>query len=322
MPTAFPISAARRVAASLSLVFCSCLAAAQNALPHAVDAALARAKVPRDAVTMLVAEVGGQQPPRLAWRSQEPVNPASVMKLVTTYAGLDLLGPAYTWTTPVYVEGRVSNGTLEGNLYIEGRGDPKLVIERLWLLLRRVQALGIQRINGDIVLDRSAFDPGEHDPGAFDGRPLKAYNAGADALLVNYKSAVMTFTPDTASQTARVSLEPPLAGVALPSAVPLAANGSSCGDWRSQLRAQFQPASFQFEGSYPAACGEGSWALAYPEPKASASAPSPACGRRWAASCRARRAKVGCRPAWRRPSRCSRRRWPRWCATSTSTATT
>ncbi len=267
MPTAFPISAARRVAASLSLVFCSCLAAAQNALPHAVDAALARAKVPRDAVTMLVAEVGGQQPPRLAWRSQEPVNPASVMKLVTTYAGLDLLGPAYTWTTPVYVEGRVSNGTLEGNLYIEGRGDPKLVIERLWLLLRRVQALGIQRINGDIVLDRSAFDPGEHDPGAFDGRPLKAYNAGADALLVNYKSAVMTFTPDTASQTARVSLEPPLAGVALPSAVPLAANGSSCGDWRSQLRAQFQPASFQFEGSYPAACGEGSWALAYPEPE-------------------------------------------------------
>ena len=235
-----------------------------GALPPEVASALAKAQVPADAVSVLVAEADGARTPRLAWRSQAPMNPASVMKLVTTFAGLDLLGPAFTWQTPVYVDGPVRAGTLQGNLYIRGSGDPKLVIERLWLLLRRVQAMGIQRIAGDIVLDRRAFDTGEPDPGAFDGRPLKSYNAGADALLVNYKSVVLRFVPDPAARVAHVSAEPPLAGVQMPTSVPLA--GSGCGNWRTQLQADFQPAAFSFGGALPADCGEVQWALAYPEP--------------------------------------------------------
>lgn len=272
MPTAFQLTATRRRAAALLsfLPFFLSLAAqaapGDGALPREVDAALARAKVPRDAVTVLVADAEGQRPPRLAWRSQEPVNPASVMKLVTTYAGLDILGPAYTWSTPVYVDGPVRGGVLEGNLYIQGRGDPKLVLERLWLLLRKVQAMGIQRIAGDIVLDRSAFDTGAHDPGAFDGRPLRAYNAGADALLVNFKSTQLTFTPDAANQVARVDVMPPLAGVSIPATVPMAANGQGCGDWRGQMRGDFQATQFLFGGAYPAGCGEGTWIVAYPDP--------------------------------------------------------
>ncbi|WP_442975385.1 D-alanyl-D-alanine carboxypeptidase, partial [Salmonella enterica] len=103
------------------------------------------------------------------------------------FAGLDLLGPAYTWRTPVYVDGSVRDGTLRGHLVLQGQGDPKLVVERLWLLLRRVQGLGIRRIEGDIVLDRSAFELPEQDPAGFDGEPLRPYNAAPDALLVNYK---------------------------------------------------------------------------------------------------------------------------------------
>jgi len=234
------------------------------ALPPEVEAALAQARVPSDAVSFLVADADGTRAPRLAWRSQAPMNPASVMKLVTTFAGLDLLGPAYTWNTPVYIDGPVRGGTLQGNLYIRGSGDPKLVIERLWLLLRRVQAMGVERIGGDIVLDRSAFDTGEPDPGAFDGRPLKSYNAGADALLVNYKSVVLRFVPDTAARVARVSAEPPLAGVRIPASVPL--SGKGCGNWRAQLQADFQPTAFGFAGTLPADCGEMQWPLAYPDP--------------------------------------------------------
>lgn len=176
MPFALPL-AARRAVRMLSLVLAlaalgSVPAIAQN-LPPEVEAALARAKVPRDAVTMLVADADAAHAPRLAWRAQVPVNPASVMKLVTTYAALDLLGPAFTWTTPVYVDGPIQNGVLAGNLYIKGQGDPKLVLERLWLLLRRVQGLGIHTINGDIVLDRSAFEVPDADPAAFDGEGLR-----------------------------------------------------------------------------------------------------------------------------------------------------
>ncbi|MDM0075030.1 D-alanyl-D-alanine carboxypeptidase/D-alanyl-D-alanine-endopeptidase [Variovorax sp. J2P1-59] len=237
-----------------------------QALPGEVDAALVRAKVPRDAVTMLVVDAEGIRPPRLAWRTQTQVNPASIMKLVTTYAALDLLGPAFTWTTPVYVDGPVRNGVLEGNLYIRGQGDPKLVLERLWLLLRRVQGLGIQSINGDIVLDRSAFEVADTDPSAFDGEGLRPYNAAPDALLINFKSVVMTFVPNRATQTAQVSFEPALAGVTSQATVPLSAG--ECGDWRTTLAADFaDPARLGFTGSFPAACGEKVWPVAYADPR-------------------------------------------------------
>ena len=256
---------------ALALLFPILLASvpgfAQQSLPPEVDAALARAKVPREAVTMLVLDAEGTRPPRLAWRSQVPVNPASIMKLVTTYAGLDLLGAAYTWTTPVYLEGTVSNGVLNGNLYIKGQGDPKLVIERLWLLMRRVQGFGIHTVAGDIVIDRSAFETtAEPDPAAFDGEPLRPYNASPDALLLNFKSVVMTFVPDRQAQTAQVNFEPSLAGVAMQATVPLSAG--ECGDYRSTLRADFADTKrIGFAGSYPAACGEKTWAVAYADPR-------------------------------------------------------
>jgi serine-type D-Ala-D-Ala carboxypeptidase/endopeptidase (penicillin-binding protein 4) len=191
------------------------------------------------------------------------VSPASIAKLATTVAGLELLGPAFSWSTPVYVDGEVQDGTLHGNLFIKGQGDPKLVAERLWLLLRRVQGLGIRAIAGDIVLDRSAFELAPRDPGAFDGEPLRPYNAAPDALLVNFKSLVLTFTPQAGQ--AQVHLEPPLAGVALPASVPLAAG--DCGDWRGALKADFSdPARVRFAGAYPAACGERIWPIAYADP--------------------------------------------------------
>jgi D-alanyl-D-alanine carboxypeptidase/D-alanyl-D-alanine-endopeptidase (penicillin-binding protein 4) len=246
------------------LLALAALPATAQGLPAEVDAALARAKVPRDAIVLLVADADGKAPPRLAHRTDAPVNPASIAKLATTYAGLELLGPAFTWSTPVYVEGAVREGTLHGNLYIKGQGDPKLVAERLWLLLRRVQGLGIRTIAGDIVLDRGAFEADGRDPGAFDGEPLRPYNAAPDALLLNFKSVVMTFTPQ--GNQALVHVEPPLAGVQLPLAVPLA--GGDCGDWRGGLKADFgNPARIHFAGAYPLSCGERAWPLAYADPR-------------------------------------------------------
>jgi serine-type D-Ala-D-Ala carboxypeptidase/endopeptidase (penicillin-binding protein 4) len=232
-------------------------------LPPDVDAALRRAHLPPDAVTLLVAPADGNGPTRLAHRTTAPVNPASIGKLATTIAALDLLGPAFTWATPVYVDGPVHGGTLDGNLYIKGGGDPTLVVERLWLLLRRVRALGIDFIAGDIVLDRSAFETTPADPAAFDGEPLRPYNAAADALLVNFKSLVLTFTP--LGQQARVGVEPPVAGLRVPAMVPL--GRGECGDWRGALKADFDnPARIRFAGAYPLACGERTWPVAAADP--------------------------------------------------------
>ena len=234
-------------------------------LPADVDAALARARVPRDAVAVLMVDAQTQSAPRISHRVGVPMNPASVMKLVTTYAALDLLGPAHTWSTPVFIDGAVRDGTLYGNLTIQGQGDPKLVMERLWLLLRRVQGLGIRTIAGDIVLDRSAFDVPAMDPSSFDGEPLRPYNAAPDALLINFKSVVVTFTPDFGGNAARVQYDPPLAGVQMQTTVPLLAG--DCGDYRTALKADFtDPNRIRFAGGYPVGCGEKVWAVAYADP--------------------------------------------------------
>src|SRR5436309_3278417 len=92
--------------------------------PRAVEAALARGGVPRDAMVAWVQEVDAPRP-RLAWQADKPVNPASLMKLVTTFASLELLGPAYTWSTPVWLQGTIADGVLTGNLVVKGSGDPK-----------------------------------------------------------------------------------------------------------------------------------------------------------------------------------------------------
>jgi len=236
-------------------------------LPPAVLQALAKANVPPEAVAVVVQDVSGPVRTRLAWRADEPMNPASLTKLLTTYAALDLLGPAWTWTTPVWVQGSVdADGVLDGNLVIKGSGDPKLVLERVWLLLRRVQQLGIREIRGDIVLDRSAFVVPEQNPADFDGEPLRPYNVRADALLLNYRAFVLTLTPDAQRNVAAIGFEPPLAGVKVDANVPLLAG--PCEDWRGALKADFSdPQRIRLAGGFPAACGERAWALAYGEPK-------------------------------------------------------
>lgn len=237
-------------------------------LPADVLSALQHAHIPPSSVSVVIARADASAPPVISHRAQTPMNPASTMKLVTTFAALDLLGPNYTWRTPVWLDGKVDHGSLIGNLVIQGQGDPKMVAERLWLLLRRVQDLGVRQIDGDIVLDRSAFAPAARDAGEFDGEPLRPYNTAPDALLINFKSVVMTFTPDPANGVARIQYQPPLAGVQRPNAVALASNSAAdCGDYRATLKADFSaPEWIRFGGNYPPSCGEKVWPLAYSDP--------------------------------------------------------
>ena len=249
-----------------SALACASAASAQS-LPASVQSALARANIPREAVSIYVAPVEASQPVRLAWQASSAMNPASVMKLVTTYAALEQLGPAYVWRTPVYLDGVIDSGAFRGTVYIKGSGDPKLVSERLWLLLGRLQGMGVKVIVGDIVVDRTAFQVNGHDAAAFDGEPLRPYNAGPDALLINYKTQVLGFLPDPSAGIARIHYELPMAAMGLASRVPLAPQGTACGDWRTQLQADWSdPQRVQFQGQYPASCGDKNWPIALPDP--------------------------------------------------------
>ncbi len=249
----------------LALLVAGCAGAAPRSLPKEVENALHEANVPRDAMVAVVQEVGASGS-RLSWQAQQPVNPASLMKLLTTHAALDLLGPAWTWTTPVWLQGSVHDGVLEGNLVIKGSGDPKLVFERVWLMMRRVQQWGVREIHGDIVLDRSAFNVPDQSPADFDGEALRPYNVLPDALLLNYKSLSISITPDPQRGSAVIAVDPSLGGVRSDTSVPLAAG--HCEDWRAALKPDFNdPTRLHFAGSYASACGEKTWAVAYADPK-------------------------------------------------------
>ncbi len=93
------------------------------------------------------------------------MNPASVIKLATTYAALERLGPAYRWKTEAYASGALQDGVLEGDLVLKGGGDPKLDLEAFWILLRALRGKGLREIRGDLVLDRGYFEKRPRRPG-------------------------------------------------------------------------------------------------------------------------------------------------------------
>ena len=236
-------------------------------MPPEVDTALRRARVPHEALSVVLQEAGSGRS-LLAHNAQLPVNPASLAKLLTTMAALDQLGPAWTWATPVWLQGSLSDGVLDGSLHIKGSGDPKLVVERVWLMLRRVQQLGVREIRGDIVLDRTAFAAGQADSADFDGDPTRPYNVQPDALLLNFKSVTYSFVPDAARGVAQVLVDPELAGTQVDRTVRL--SNAACEDWRGALKANFADATrVRFAGSYPLSCGELAWPVADADPAAS-----------------------------------------------------
>jgi len=243
----------------LVFVLATTLAGAQS-LPASVEQALKRAQIPLSGVAAYVQDVDGGRP-LIAHHAAQAMNPASTMKLVTTYAALELLGPTYTWKTEAYAGGTLEGGVLRGDLILKGYGDPKLTLEKFWLLLRRLRALGLREIHGDLVLDRSYFEAAEYDPAKFDAEPLRAYNVGPDALLLNFKAVRFQFVPDADRKIVTVIAEPRPAGLEFSAAV--RATEGVCDDWRAGIKADFQSnggsAKASFAGSMPAACGERYW---------------------------------------------------------------
>ncbi|MGR6804972.1 D-alanyl-D-alanine carboxypeptidase/D-alanyl-D-alanine endopeptidase [Sphaerotilus natans] len=227
-----------------------------EALPAGVRAALERARIEPGALSAWVAPAEGGEA-RLALRPVDMAAPASVMKLVTGIAALDRLGPVFQWPTTVLAAGP--------DRILRGSGDPRLTAERLAPLLRQAMDAGGATIDGDLILDRSAYALPAHDPAAFDGQPLRPYNVGPDALMVAHRSVMLTLRPDPTRGVARIAVDLPLASVQWPETVPLA--GGDCQDWRAQLAPDFADLSRpRLTGSFPATCGERSWPIAFPDP--------------------------------------------------------
>ena len=243
----------KRYLAAISLAFISLNAQAE--LPSAVAQALKNAGIPQQNVAIYVQAVEGKTP-LLTHNADKSMNPASVMKLTTTNAGLDLLTPNYRWKTEVYRDGEVDKGVLKGNLIIKGYGDPSFKAQEFWRLLMSLQQTGIKEIKGDLIVDKSYFAKNVGARKTFDDETWRAYNAEPSAFLVNGRNTSFKFI--TTESGVNVSQEFELPEVQIINNMKL--SQGACGEWRSRFGYVVTPkangATVTFNGTFSPDCGE------------------------------------------------------------------
>lgn len=211
-PFSLPSGLARLSAALIALAASAAGAAPATELPGKLDAQLPEWGLDISQVSVYVRAVDSEEP-HLLVNPDIPRVPASVIKLLTSIAGLDILGPNYHWVTDVYVDGKIVGGQLQGNLYIQGFGDPYLTTDAFAGLLRDLRTKGLIAIGGDVVLDNSFLAPPGQERGDFDGAAQRSYNALPAALSVNRQVTDVHIYHDWVNNKVGVYTEPPLTGV-------------------------------------------------------------------------------------------------------------
>ena len=229
--------------------------AAQARLPDPLAKLLNEEGISPSSISILIKEAGASIP-LVSHLADTPRNPASTMKLLTTIAALDLLGPGYRWETKIYLNGTLKAGTLKGDLVLKGSGDPWFVIERFWTLLKNLQARGLKHIDGDLVIDEHLFDQSAIDTHTLDGKPYRAYNTSPSAALINYSYTKIIVR--SAHNGLTVLTEPPISTLQIKNKVrvlPGACNGRN-GGITLAITAHSHRTEVTVGGQYPPSCGE------------------------------------------------------------------
>ena len=208
-------------------------------------------RIPPEEVALYVQDLHTGQV-LLQHRADASVNPASTMKLVTTFAALRALGPDYRWHTEFKSDAPVRDGVLQGNLYWQGSGSPVFDQPDLQDMQAQLRLLGISRIGGQVVLDRSVWgssgsaDGFEADEGALFVTP-------PDPHMVAYKVLWATAGID-AEGNPQFDLNPPLADTPRDIQVAVANRPARCGKLANYLSIQHLNGVLQFRGRLPQSC--------------------------------------------------------------------
>ena len=238
---------------SLALLLGGGPAIAADELPPAVGDLLRQYQIPASSLSVYIQEHGADEA-LLAFNAATPRNPASAIKLLTTYAGLALLGPHYHWQTRVHLDGQLNNGALAGNLVIEGGGDPLLTRETFWHLLFTLRNRGLRHIQGDLLIDNTLFAEETGAVADFDNKPHRAYNAFPAAALLNFHAHQFHFVPQDGG--IHVYADPPAANLKIKNRLrPVA--GACRGRHRQigfQVSRRGPDTLVDFSGAYPRRC--------------------------------------------------------------------
>jgi len=165
------------------------------ALPAGINAAINKSGIPKNDISIYIKEVGNSNRVVASLNADKVRTPASVIKVLSTYAAVLKLGFDYRWPTKFYMNGKVKSGVLHGDLLVKGFGDPTLSTKDLAGIVANIKAKGIRRITGNIVIDRSYFKVGTKDNSGFDQHTYSPYNAMPDAMMFNERISTICVSP-------------------------------------------------------------------------------------------------------------------------------
>lgn len=248
-----------RAALALMWLPACCWSAAVATVPAGVTLVIAAQRLPPSAVSFAIIDPDSGQLV-VSQNPDTPRSPASTVKVVTTFIALDSLGPAFTWHTRAAVHGDLNEGVLDGDLVLQGGGDPYMTLERWWSFARALRAKGLKTIHGDIVVDDTAFSLPAEDRGDFDGRPNRSYNVLPNALMVNFQSIEFSVLPDSATRHINIVASPSPGNLAIENRVRFVAG--RCGAAAARVDFKVDSARWDkivFSGALSPNCAERSF---------------------------------------------------------------
>jgi len=166
------------------------------ALPAGIESAIKRSGIPQRDLSIYIKEAGNSNRVVASLNASQTRTPASVIKVLTTYAAVLELGFGYRWPTQFYRTGSLKNGVLHGDLLVKGFGDPTLDADDLDDIVSRIKSLGIHTITGNIAIDRTYFKVGTKNSSHFDQNPYSPYNAMPDAMMFNERVSTICVAPN------------------------------------------------------------------------------------------------------------------------------
>ncbi len=167
-----------------------------HALPMGVENIVKKSTIAKKDISIYIKEVGAGGKVIASLHAKKTRTPASVIKVLTTYAAIVKLGFDYRWPTQFFTSGRLRNGLLQGDLLVKGFGDPTLSSKDLESIVKRIKRKGIRKITGNIVIDRTYFEVGIKDNSGFDQYTYSPYNAMPDAMMYNERVSTICVTPN------------------------------------------------------------------------------------------------------------------------------
>ncbi|MDE2056677.1 MAG: D-alanyl-D-alanine carboxypeptidase/D-alanyl-D-alanine-endopeptidase [Betaproteobacteria bacterium] len=162
-------------------------------LPQPLATLLKDLNIPEEHVGLIVQKVGAPTP-LLSLNKDKQYQPASVIKIVTAYSSLSLLGPNYAWLTSIHGE-LDKHSQLVGDLVVQAQGDPLLTLENWSQLWRELYLLGVHEIHGNIIIDNARYQINYQDPNLFDHQGDRVYNLVPHPLTIDFDRFALNITP-------------------------------------------------------------------------------------------------------------------------------